>query len=164
MKKDMKDKEKAFQGDFSQLDEAKKILKGKGGRKRRFDSPAALAKACKSYFNSCWRPKVDADGRLVRTAEGKLVFEQFRPYTMSGLALFLGISSETLRKYSKEQEYGEIISTARQYVEMYTEEQLMQGIATAKVSLEHNFGWNKAEGSFDEEIKIVLEKAEGFEK
>ena len=163
MKKDMKDREKAFQGDYSQLDEAKKILKGKGGRKRRFDSPAALAKASKSYFNSCWRPKVNADGRLVY-ADGKLVFEQFRPYTMSGLALFLGISSETLRKYGKEQEYGEIISTARQYVEMYTEEQLMQGIATAKVSLEHNFGWNKAEGSCDEEIKIVLEKAEGFEK
>ena len=155
--------ERIYEGTYSQIDEAKKILKGKGGRKRTFESPEALAKAVKGYFNSCWRPKVNADGRLVY-ADGKLVFEQFRPYTMSGLALYLGISSETLRKYGKDEDLADIVLTARQHVEMYTEEQLMQGIATAKVSLEHNFGWNKAESGFGEEIKIVLEKAEGFEK
>lgn len=160
----MAEKEKLYHGDFSQIDEAKKILRGKGGRKRRFETPEALAKACKSYFNSCWRPKVDESGRLIRTPEGKLVFEQFRPYTMSGLALFLGISSEALRKYGKDEEYAEIVSAARQYVEMYTEEQLMSGMPTAKVSLEHNFGWNKTDSLKDNEVKIVLEKAEDFAK
>ena len=156
--------EKVYRGEYSQIDEEQKILKGKGGRKRRFETPEALAKACKSYFNSCWRPKVDGDGRLIRTPEGKLVFEQYRPYTMSGLALFLGISSETLRKYGKEDEYTGIISTARQYVEMYTEEQLMKGVNTAKVSLEHNFGWGKSEDGQSGEIKVIFEKLEGFEK
>ena len=156
--------EKVYRGEYSQIDEAQKILKGKGGRKRRFETPEALAKACKSYFNSCWRPKVDGDGRLIRTPEGKLVFEQYRPYTMSGLALFLGISSETLRKYGKEDEYAGIISTARQYVEMYTEEQLMNGVNAAKVSLEHNFGWGKSEETGDGTLEVKLGKAEEWAK
>ena len=155
---------KVYEGDYSQIDEAKKILKSKGGRKRRFETPEALAKACKSYFNSCWRPKVDERGVFIYTPEGKLVFEQYRPYTMSGLALFLGISSEALRKYGKEEEYEEIISTARQYVEMYTEEQLMNGLNTAKVSLEHNFGWGKSEETGDGKLEVKLGKAEEWAK
>lgn len=155
--------ERIYEGTYSQIDEAKKILKGKGGRKRTFESPEALAKAVKGYFNSCWRPKVNDDGRLVY-ADGKLVFEQFRPYTMSGLALHLGISSETLRKYSKDEDLADIVMTARQHVEMYTEEQLMNGVNAAKVSLEHNFGWGKTEVGQSGEIKVVFEKLEGFEK
>lgn len=155
---------KVYEGDYSQIDEAKKILKSKGGRKRRFETPEALAKACKSYFNSCWRPKVDERGAFIYTPEGKLVFEQYRPYTMSGLALFLGISSEALRKYGKEEEYEEIISIARQYVEMYTEEQLMNGLNTAKVSLEHNFGWGKSEETGDGKLEVKLGKAEEWAK
>lgn len=160
----MADNERDYHGNYSQIDRAKKILKGKGGRRRRFETPEALAKACKSYFNSCWRPKFDDKGNIIYTPEGKLVFEQFRPYTVSGLALFLGISSEALRKYGKDEEYAEIVSAARQYVEMYTEEQLMSGMPTAKVSLEHNFGWNKTDSLKDNEVKIVLEKAEDFAK
>lgn len=72
--------------------------------------------------------------------------QQHRPYTISGLALFLGLSTETLRKYEKEYgdtEYADIIKWAKQRVEEYAEEGLYDKSKSSgsKFVLQNNFGW-----------------------
>ena len=71
---------------------------------------------------------------------------EHKPYTISGLALFLGLSTETLRRYEKEYgdtEYADIIKFAKQQVEVYAEEGLYDKSKSsgAKFVLQNNFGW-----------------------
>lgn len=70
-----------------------------------------------------------------------------RPYTVSGLALFLGITTQTLRNYEKnfvDTEYSEIIQIAKQRIEEYAEKSLYDSRSSggAKYVLENNFDWN----------------------
>ena len=56
-----------------------------------------------------------------------MAFQEHRPYTISGLAIYLGLSTETLRRYEKlygDTEYAEIIKVAKQRVEEYAEKSL----------------------------------------
>ena len=84
-----------------------------------------------------------------------------RPYTISGLALYLGLSTETLRQYEKKYgntEYAEIIKVAKQRVEEYAERSLYDSRKSsgAKFVLENNFKWaNKNEVT--ETVNIKLE-------
>ena len=73
--------------------------------------------------------------------------KRHKPYTISGLALFLGLSTETLRKYEKEYgdtEYADIIKRAKQAVEVYTAEATFDNkkFQGAKFNLQNNFGWS----------------------
>lgn len=89
-----------------------------------------------------------------------------RPYTISGLALYLGLSTETLRRYENlyaDTEYAEIIKLAKQKVEEYAEVSLYDNKATsgAKFVLENNFGWsNKQDVNMSGEITEKIVKLE----
>ncbi len=84
-----------------------------------------------------------------------------RPYTISGLALWLGLTTETLRKYEKvygDTEYADIIKLAKQRVEEYAEKSLYENGKTsgAKFVLENNFGWsNKQDVNIQGEVEFV---------
>ena len=74
-------------------------------------------------------------------------FQNQRPYTMSGLALWLGLSTQTLRNYEKnygDTEYADIIKIAKQRVEEFAEKSLYENGKTsgAKFVLQNNFGWS----------------------
>lgn len=75
-----------------------------------------------------------------------VAYKNHRAYTMSGLALWLGLSTQTLRNYEKcygDTEYADIIKFAKQRVEEYAENALYETGKTsgAKFVLQNNFGW-----------------------
>lgn len=67
-----------------------------------------------------------------------------KPLTMSGLALWLGISRQTLVNYSYRDDFFDTISEARALVEADMEERMLanKSNATASIfSLKNNFKW-----------------------
>lgn len=110
------------------------------GQKRRFLSPTHLQSAVDEYFESCNGPLIDRQGNLVYDKDGHLVKTQVKPCTLSGLALYLGLNTETLRKYRKGKldtildemraetddtlTFSKVITTAKQRIEAYAEGRL----------------------------------------
>ena len=66
-----------------------------------------------------------------------------RPYTISGLALALGVDRKTIVNYSHKEEFFPTIKAARAKCENYAEEQLFIGKNTAGVifNLKNNYSW-----------------------
>lgn len=96
----------------------------KAGRKLAIKTREELSNKIREYFDSC-------------QIEGK-------PKTLSGLALALGISRQTLHTYGLRDEFGDIVASARNEVECYLEENLLMGniVPTGAIfSLKNNFGW-----------------------
>lgn len=99
----------------------------KANSKCSYKTPEELIEVITEYFKNC-------DKRN-------------KPYTISGLALFLGLSTETLRRYEKEYgdtEFADIIKRAKQAVEVYTAEATFDNkkFQGAKFNLQNNFGWS----------------------
>ena len=128
-----------------------------GGRK--FLTPEHLQAMVNEYFESCMGPTFTKDGDLLKDNNGNLVKVQVRPYTLSGLALHLGISTETLRKYKNgrldnlldemkaETEdwltFSRVIQRAKQVIEAYAEGRLYDrdGSNGARFVLDCCYGW-----------------------
>lgn len=89
-------------------------------------------------------------------------YQNQRPYTISGLALWLGLSTQTLRNYEKnfgDTEYSDIIEIAKQRVEEYAEKSLYESgkTAGAKFVLENNFRWsNKQDVNLSGEVNQIV--------
>lgn len=69
-----------------------------------------------------------------------------RPYSVSGLALHLGLTTQTLRNYEKnygDTEYADIIKVAKQRIEEFAECCLYDNKKTvgAKFVLQNCYGW-----------------------
>lgn len=130
----------------------------KGGQ-RQYLSPEHLQSMVNEYFESCSGPTFDKDGNLLKDDNGNLVKVQVRPYTLSGLALHLGVSTETLRKYKTgkldtlldemraETEdwltFSRVILRAKQVIEAYAEGRLYDrdGSNGARFVLDCCYGW-----------------------
>ena len=70
--------------------------------------------------------------------------EKLKPYTLSGICVFLGISRETWREYGHKEEFAKAIKQAKTIVENYVEEGLLNGSINAIggiFNLKNNFGW-----------------------
>jgi hypothetical protein len=96
------------------------------------------------YFQSCWVDKVtettDKDGKVTMST----VTYQNRPYTVTGLALHLGLTRKGLIDYQhKSKEFCNTITRAKQKVEMFYEESLVSAKSSHGVefALKNNFGW-----------------------
>ena len=131
--------------ELKRLDPFAKVM----GGKRKYESPKALKKQCDKYFESLMAP-VYYKGEPMRDANGAILMRQERPATISGLALFLGIGTTTLREYHLKSisglippEFAEIILEARQRVENFAEEQIYtkDGARGAQFVLQSGFGW-----------------------
>ena len=96
----------------------------KVGRPLAFSSVAELEEQIEKYYIRCQ--------------------EKEKPLTMSGLALWIGISRQTLINYSYKDEYFGTISIARDMVQADMEERALGGDSNATMSifsLKNNFGW-----------------------
>lgn len=129
------------------------------GSPKRYLSPEHLQSMVNEYFESCMGPLFDKWGNLVKDDNGDLVKTQVKPYTLSGLALFLGLSTETLRKYRNGQldtildelkaetedclTFSRVILRAKQTIEAYAEGRLYDkdGSNGARFVLDHCYGW-----------------------
>ena len=107
---------------------------GEVGRPRAFKSVEEVEEKINAYFNYCE--------------------EKEKPYTMSGLAYYLGIDRKTLLNYSKNEEYFHTIKKARDKVQMQLEENALSNKANPTFTifnLKNNFDWkDKIEHSSSE--------------
>lgn len=98
------------------------------GRPLKFKTPEELEAAIDAYFDACDRANVE---------------ELVKPYTMSGLAIAMGIDRTTLCNYAHRDEFFNTIKKARAKVEEFAERQLYRSgqVAGTIFSLKNNFNW-----------------------
>lgn len=118
------------------------------GRPPAFTSVEEMEKLIENFFQECDGKIVyDKDGNPVRNKDGKIIRDDRRPYTITGLALALGFNSRTsLLNYEGKEEFVNTIKRAKARVERYAEERLYDnnGANGAKFSLANNFkGWTE---------------------
>ena len=136
-----------------------------GGRPPFFTSAEEMQKLIDAYFNECdGKPFLDKDGNPMRNKDGKIIRDDRRPYTITGLALALGFNSrQALLNYQGKEEFNDTILRAKARVERYAEERLYDknGANGAKFSLSNNFkGWSEKqqiEGSINTKQEITIE-------
>lgn len=134
-----------------------RVNPSKGGQ-RKFLSPEHLQSLVNEYYESCMGPMF-YKGTLVRDDKGCLVKTQVKPFTLSGLALYLGITTETLRKYRNGRldslldemkaetddvlTFSKVILRAKQTIEAYAEGRLYDkdGQRGAQFVLDCCYGW-----------------------
>lgn len=120
------------------------------GRPAKFKSVADLERQIERYFFSCWTQKLDRYGTpiFVKDRNGKKtttpVMIQNKPYTITGLAVFLGTTRDVLIDYEAKKDFSYTIKRAKQCCEAYAEEQLFIGRnpTGAIFNLKNNYGWN----------------------
>lgn len=124
-----------------------------GGRPLKFKSAAELQKKIDEYFASCWTYKRDMFGnRIVDKQDPKhskatpsYVMIRCKPYTVTGLAVYLDTTRETLMDYEKNRggKFSDAIKKAKLAIYADTEEALFtKGSATGAIfSLKNNYGW-----------------------
>jgi hypothetical protein len=93
------------------------------GRPLMFKTPKALENKVNAYFRECDRRK--------------------KPYTITGLAVYLGTSKQIVCDYGRREGYDRVIAHARARCEAYAEESLFQlrNPSGAMFNLKNNYGW-----------------------
>jgi len=123
--------------------------KNPGGRPLIFKSAEELQSKIDEYFDSCYDEHwiMDGDGKWhpVLDRYGNPEKIRVRPFTISGLALHLGVDRKTLLNYEEREEFFPTIKNAKTRIENYTEEQLYNSSAKNMTgiifNLKNNYGW-----------------------
>lgn len=101
-----------------------------GGKPLAFPTVESLQTAIDAYFKQC-------DDSMLEGAT-----ERYKPYTMSGLAVALGVDRNTILNYGKKDEYFRTVKEARARIEGFAEEKLYSSnVAGVIFNLKNNFGW-----------------------
>ena len=109
------------------------------GRPLTFKTPEELEAKIEEYFAYC-------DNRIQQVysakADGVIEVINPAPYTMSGLALRLGLDRRSLLNYAETDEFFPTLKAARERVQEDVETRLMEKQATGAIfNLKNNFGW-----------------------
>lgn len=134
------------------------VLRGKkfrnySGEKPIFSSPEALEKDVEMYFESCFTPLIDKKkGEVVRDHDGQIIRVQTKPFTVSGLARYIGVPTSSFHRLTvgladdwsetdEDKLYCAILQQAKQTIEEYSETRLYDkdGFNGAKFVLDHHF-------------------------
>ena len=136
-----------------------------GGRPPFFESAEQMQKLIDAYFEECdGKPFLDKDGTPMRNKYGKIIKDDRKPYTVTGLALALGFTSrQALLNYEGKEEFVDTVKRAKARVEKYAEERLYDkdGANGAKFALANNFkDWSEkqsVEASVKNTVTINVE-------
>jgi hypothetical protein len=125
------------------------------GRPKIWNSKEELQEQIDKYIESCYN------------AEG----EQTRPFTLSGLAYWIGIDRRTLLNYKYDDEFCPTLKRYKDLCENYAEEQLFLGKNVAGVifAMKNNYEWQDKQVSehqggislFASEIEKKANKLDG---
>lgn len=151
-----------------------------GGRPLKFPTAADLQQRIDEYFASCFDYKRDMYGaRLVdkdhpdnKRGHKVYVMQQVRPFTVTGLAVYLDTTRDVLIDYETGKyddkdataednaRYSNAIKRAKARIYAYVEEQLFMGKQAAGpiFSLKNNYGWkdkSEVDNQFSDGIKIT---------
>lgn len=145
----------------------------KVGRPKKWQTVEELETAIQGYFNSCFVPKMvrrrvrvenpececdlgagDCTCRPIyenidvplKDDDDNQVYEQIRPFTVTGLAIAIGTTRETLLDYEKKPEnaeFSDTIKNAKQIIHNYADEYLFSGknVAGAIFNMKNNWGY-----------------------
>ncbi|MFE3973178.1 MULTISPECIES: terminase small subunit [unclassified Peribacillus] len=117
------------------------------GRPLKFQSVEDLQQKIDAYFDSCFEEswyRVDGEWKPELDRYGEVVTRRIKPFTISGLAVFLETTRRTLLDYEqRNDEYSHTIRAAKNKIESFAEESLWQPkIATGVMfNLKNNFSW-----------------------
>lgn len=136
-----------------------------GGRPPYYNSVEEMQEKIDAYFKECdGKILLDEDGNPIRNKYGKVIRDDRKPYTITGLALALGFTTrQALLNYEGKEEFVDTVRRAKARVERYAEERLYDkdGSNGAKFSLANNFkGWSEKqqiEGSINTKQEITVE-------
>jgi hypothetical protein len=121
------------------------------------DLEAAIAE----YFESCWETKwvenkKTGEWKMLTDHEGTPILEQVRPYTISGMAVHLGLSRMGLHNYKARPEFKPVLEKAKNVCEAYLEEGMLKGKVPAIPGIfnaKNNYGWkDKSELNVSTEV------------
>lgn len=120
-------------------------------RPAKFKTAEEMQAKIDEYFNSLFRPvlvwdKTEKENVVLTNPEtGEPYMEQYKPATITGLALALDMNSRTtlINYAAKNKEFLNTITRAKLRVEEYAETRLYDrdGTRGAEFSLKCNFGW-----------------------
>lgn len=138
-----------------------------GGRPLKYNTKEEMQEKIDQYFESCYKPvrvliKDTNKYITLKDEEGNIIKEQYRPFTVTGLADALDISRQSLLNYSEKDEFFDTIMRAKRKCELYAEERLFDkdGANGAKFSLANNFeSWKDkkdVDANVNTEIKVTL--------
>lgn len=91
-----------------------------GGRPPCFNSPEDMAYGIEDYFASCMAPIFDKNGV-------QMGMRWMRKPTVGGLAIHLGVSRDTIWRYSQFDQFSDLIKKAKEIITNFTEEMLIEG-------------------------------------
>lgn len=139
-----------------------------GGRPPKYKTKEEMQNRIDEYFKNCYRPvrifnKDKCKYETVKDDNGNIVEEQYRPFTVTGLADALDMTRETLLRYGEDEEFSDTVTRAKRKCELYAEERLFDkdGNKGAMFSLANNFkDWKnkqELEANVNTEIKVTLE-------
>lgn len=130
-----------------------------GGRPLKFKTVEDMQSKIDEYFSNCdphvediteWVEARAGDGKLKKDENGlsylvevshKIMTKQI-PYTITGLALALDTSRETLLNYEERDEFFDTIKKAKDRCEHYNEQMLFSTTPTGTIfNLKNNYGW-----------------------
>lgn len=119
------------------------------GRPLKYKTVDELVQLIDAYFLSCWSQKLDMFGKpiFVRTKTGKKtdtpVMVQTQPYTITDLAIAMGMTRQMLIEYEAKGQFGDTIKRAKEICHSYAEKSLFIGKnpTGAIFNLKNNYGW-----------------------
>ena len=106
-------------------------------RPRKYQTNKELENKINKYFQMC-----DESKETIKTE--KTIKIIYKPYTVSGLCLYLDITRETLCQYEKMDIFSDTVKKAKTKIENWIEEHSLSGDLHPVVSifnLKNNFGW-----------------------
>lgn len=120
-----------------------------GGRPLKIATVEELQAKIDAYFAECDPHIVDGialvkDEKTNELIEGTIKrFTDQKPYTVTGLAVFLDTSRETLMEYSERPEFVDTIKAAKDKIHSYAEQSLWtaRNAAGPIFNLKNNWGW-----------------------
>lgn len=135
---------------------------GAGGRPSIFKSAEEIQTKIDSYFESCQGTMLKNDeGEPVLNKYGEPIYIDRKPYTVTGLALYLGFNSrQALLNYQEREEFNDTILRAKARIEEYAETRLYDkdGCNGAKFNLSNNFGWKERQEVESTNTNVNLNK------
>lgn len=127
------------------------VSRNEVGRPKKYNTAEEMQKVIDEYFESCFKEdlKFNSDKQYYepkKDYKGNVIKYQYKPFTITGLANALGLTRQSLLNYSKEEEFFDTITRAKQKVEEYVEERLFDrdGVNGARFNLVNNFkNWSE---------------------